>query len=354
MSGQVLRDDLVLEARRKELDYFNKKGVWRKRPKDESKKVTGKQPITVRWVDINKGDEVSPNYRSRLVARQLKARDPSGDSFFAPTPPLEALRTVLSLTATTIGGHRPDWRPDSETRTQISCMDVTRAYFNAKCDPSQPTYVTLPAEDPDACDKIGLLLRHMYGTRRAADGWQEEYSTTLIDMGLVQGEACANLFRHEKYGIVCSVHGDDLTSSGPKDKLDWMEAEIQKYYEVTIQPRLGPGEGDAKEARVLNRIIRWCNDRIEYKADPRQTEKLIYDCGLEGSNSAATPGVRANFEAMEKDAELPARLHTAFRGAAARGNYLAADRLDCQFSSKEISRHMAKPTQLAWESLRRM
>ena len=354
VTGQVLKDELVLQARQKELDYFNAKGVWSKKPFGEARRRTGRPPITVRRVDVNKGDELTPNYRSRLVARQLKARDPSAESFFAPTPPLEALRTVLSMTATTIGEHKPNWDPDSPQRTQLSCLDVARAYFNAKCDPENPTYVQLPSEDPDSGSSCGLLLRHMYGTRRAADGWQEECSTSLVEMGFVQGEACPNLFRHELRGILCSVHGDDFTSSGPADALDWMEEEVQKRYEVTLQPRLGPGPHDAKEVRVLNRIIRWKDDRIEYEADPRQVEKLLLDCGLEGANTAATPGVRANFEAMERDAELPTRLHTAFRGAAARGNYLAADRLDCQFSCKEVSRYMAKPSQLAWEGLKRM
>ena len=75
-----------------------------KRPIGEARAVTGKAPISVRWVDVNKGDDIRPNYRSRLVARQLKARDRSGQCYFAPTPPLEALRTVLSLSVTQLPG----------------------------------------------------------------------------------------------------------------------------------------------------------------------------------------------------------------------------------------------------------
>ena len=51
---------------------------------------SGKQPIGVRWIDINKGDEVNPEYRSRLVAQEIK-RDHSLE-LFAATPPLEALK----------------------------------------------------------------------------------------------------------------------------------------------------------------------------------------------------------------------------------------------------------------------
>ncbi len=140
--------------------------------------MTRRPPISVRWLDVNKGDEANPKYRSRLVARQIKALDKWGQSYFAPAPPLEALRLVLSLAVTRIGDHQPDWGPDSPTRTQVSFVDVARAYFNAKVDrEAAPCFVDLPEEDPDSETMCGELLRHMYGTRMAADGWQEEYST---------------------------------------------------------------------------------------------------------------------------------------------------------------------------------
>ena len=68
----------------------------------------------------------------------------------------------------------------------------------------------------------------------------------------------------------------------------------------------------------------------------------------------ATPGVRATGQDLEQDQELPTRLNTAFRGAAARGNYLAADRIDAQFACKEVCRYMAKPTLHSWKSLKRI
>ena len=87
LTGQPLKDVLVEEARAAELLYFHSKGVWVKVPKGKARAETGRPPISVRWVDVNKGDEKHPNYRSRLVAWQLKATDRSGQSYFAPAPP---------------------------------------------------------------------------------------------------------------------------------------------------------------------------------------------------------------------------------------------------------------------------
>ena len=72
LTGQVLERDLVAAARKKELDYFLTKKVWLKRHRNEAFQNTGKAPITVKWVDVNKGDDLNPNYRSRLVAREIR------------------------------------------------------------------------------------------------------------------------------------------------------------------------------------------------------------------------------------------------------------------------------------------
>ena len=52
--------------------------------------------MTVKWVDVHKGDQNRPEYRSRLVARELKKWDPLMSGTFAATPPLECLKLVLS------------------------------------------------------------------------------------------------------------------------------------------------------------------------------------------------------------------------------------------------------------------
>ena len=67
----------------------------KKRPRSECFEVTGKAPIGVRWVDINKGDDQSPEYRSRLVAKEIK-RDKRDDLFVA-MPPLEAKKRLFSI-----------------------------------------------------------------------------------------------------------------------------------------------------------------------------------------------------------------------------------------------------------------
>ena len=232
LTGHKLDPSLVRKAREMEMDYVRSKQLWIKRPVSECWQKTGRPPVTVRWFDTNKGDDQNPNVRSRLVARQI--RGPGQDAIFAPTPPLEALRTVLSLAATDLPGRAPrDRNPTSAKRTQVSFVDISRAYFNAKTDPDDPTYVQLPSEDCDSGKGLcGLLQRHMYGTQKAAEGWQSEYSNKLLEMGFTQGVACPCIFFHSDWDIVCSVHGDDFTAVGPCDSLDKYERALEQAYEL--------------------------------------------------------------------------------------------------------------------------
>ena len=355
MTGQELIPELVRAARRKELEYFQSKNVWTRRPLEECRRRTGKRPISVKWVDTNKGDDENPQYRSRLVAREIRL--PGEDPIFAPTPPLESVRMVVSLAATNLPGEPKHVRDGaSDDRTQISIIDISRAYFNAKKSADDdPTYVDLPEEDGGKEEGLcGRLNVHMYGTRAAADGWHNEYSGFMRSIGFVMGDASACVFRHVTRRLVSSVHGDDFTSSGPKRQLDWLKAKMEEKYELKENYRIGPGPADAREARILNRIVRWTADGLEYEADPRQGEKMVESLGLGGAKSLGTPGVKQTHEAVKEDKALGEGKHTAFRAVAARGNYLAADRPEVQFSAKEICRWMSAPTEGGVAALKRL
>ena len=75
------------------MDYAEKKPVWRKilRRTANSK---GWKMIKSRWLDINKGEEANPNYRTSFVGKDINDREIEG--LFAATPPLGALRLLLS------------------------------------------------------------------------------------------------------------------------------------------------------------------------------------------------------------------------------------------------------------------
>ena len=68
VTGQPLVPGLVKGARRKDLEYVESMKVWVRKNRSDASRDMGKAPVSVRWVDVNKGDDESPNCRSRLVA----------------------------------------------------------------------------------------------------------------------------------------------------------------------------------------------------------------------------------------------------------------------------------------------
>ncbi len=122
------------------MEEFRKHGVHVKVPLSQCRGRTGKEPIGVRWVDVNKGDKVHPEIRSRLVAKEIKVV--KREDLFAATPPLEA-KKMLFLWAVTEGvGFGKGQRKEG---IKLDFIDVRRAYFHA--DAQREVYVQLPEKD---------------------------------------------------------------------------------------------------------------------------------------------------------------------------------------------------------------
>ena len=108
---------------------------------------------------------------------------------------------------------------------------------------------------------------------------------------------------------------------------------------------------------MLNRIIRWTGEGVEYEADQRQAQNLLEerDLGGEGVKGVVTPGQKIPAHQVRDEQELPEDQHTHFRAPAARANFLAADRHDgIMFAAKNICRFMSKPTNVALSALKRL
>ena len=64
--------ELVKAARGEEVQFMKSRSLWTVVPTSECIVKTGKRPVSVRWVDTNKGRDGKLEIRSRLVARDFK------------------------------------------------------------------------------------------------------------------------------------------------------------------------------------------------------------------------------------------------------------------------------------------
>ena len=145
------------------MDFFCKMGVYTKVQRQPGMKV-----ITTKWIDTNKGDDLNPDYRARLVGREIK-KDKLLD-LFAATPPLESLRYILSKCASHQNSNK------AEERYFVMVNDVKRAYFYAPA--KRPIFIEIPAEDREEGDgnQVAQLNLSLYGTRDAAQNWADSYT----------------------------------------------------------------------------------------------------------------------------------------------------------------------------------
>jgi hypothetical protein len=333
--GEELDKDKVIEARQLEMTFFKKMGVYTKVDKDEVKQKGGKV-ISTKWVDTDKGHI----YRSRLVGREIK-RDKRQD-LFSPTPPLEVVKFLLAKCAKSQCKKAPK---------RIGIVDVSRAYFYAKC--KRPLGIEIPMEDWEPGDegKVGRLNLSLYGTRDAAQNWAETYTEHLLGLGFAQGKASKCSFRHEARDIDLTVHGDDFVIVGDAKGIRWLQEEMKAKYEIKCSI-LGPDPGMDKQVKILNRTLRWTPRGIEYEADQKHAKIIIKACGVENGKVSRVPGAKRGGRAEDRELLSPAEA-TIYRAVTARLNYLAVDRADLQYASKCHSTGMAKPTVEDWDLIKK-
>ena len=66
----------------------------------------------------------------------------------------------------------------------------------------------------------------------------------------------------------------------------------EKRFECKYRGRIGPAEADDTEMRILNRIVTWTTDGIQYEGNQRHVETAMKEWGLnEESIEFGVPGI---------------------------------------------------------------
>ena len=124
---------------------------------------------------------------------------------------------------------------------------------------------------------------------------------------------------------------------------------------------MGPGVHDLKSIRLLNRLIIWKDatafapEELTWEGDVRHVEILAKQLGLSTRSSLrSTVSDKTNWKKKHPllGTDLEAELVPVYKSATMRLAYLALDRPDVAFVSKELCRAVSRPTANAWEHLK--
>ena len=199
-----------------------------------------------------------------------------------------------------------------------------------------------------------MLNRAMYGTKDAAqcfDSYCERTMEKLEKNNIGVFNPC--LYNHPVKYVSVLRHGDDFATLATRTQIVEFKEDLSKHLLVKHIATLGPRPQllDVCEVRFLNRVIRWvvppfrkAPDRIEIEADPRHSELLIKNSGLQtNSKGVNTPGERTRNSSCT--IKLSPQDSTSCRSSVMRLAYLSAD--------KELARSMTEPTMADVDALKR-
>lgn len=176
----------------------------------------------------------------------------------------------------------------------------------------------------------------------------------MVKLGFRVGRYNPCTYYHSNLHIKTLVHGDDFMSVGSKGDCVWLKNMLEKRFDIKTKI-IGSGDGEAKEERILNRVIRVSRDGWELEADQRHADIIVQKLNLVQAKGVQTPCEDDKVWQEEENAELLKEQDSrAFRELAARANYLAQDRPDIQYATKEICRGMCSPTRGDLRRLRRL
>ena len=180
-TGESLDAKKVKEARQLEMEYYDKMHVFDKVLIAQCWERTGKAPLKARW-----------------VAKQFKGSD--SEEWFAATPPIEALRALISHTTS------------GTKKKALMVCDVSRTLqCNTRYTWSCVRRRRRQSRTTNMCAKLRMS---MYGTKAAAQNWQKKVQETMATLGSSIGKASPVLFYHPQRGLKCLVHGYDFVVSG--------------------------------------------------------------------------------------------------------------------------------------------
>ena len=83
----------------------------------------------------------------------------------------------------------------------------------------------------------------------------------LLSIGFARGKSVPCSFYHAKRDMHIVVHGDDFTTLGYDNDLDWLNIEMKKKFEVKSS-RIGPASEDNKSLKILNRVVGWTSQGV--------------------------------------------------------------------------------------------
>ena len=134
--------------------------------------------------------------------------------------------------------------------------DIGRVHFKGIA--QRLIYIRLPAEDRQKYgeDKVGRLVKSMYGTQDASHIWQLDHVNLICgeSEGFQRGKHSAALFHNPNQEVRMAVNGDGFVCLSDDDGLKHIDTLLKSKYTAQDMGTLGFEDSDVKSLLLLNRV----------------------------------------------------------------------------------------------------
>ena len=333
VDGGYLPEDLVLTARREEIEGVLSEGVYEIFPMQDCKDA-GKKLLELIWVDTDKSvDPTRKKIRSTLCAREYKTKKQGkiqrtllASQFFPVIPPLEDVKALVSIMMFV------SWSNKGKP-LNLRHYDISRAHFQGTA--QRLMYIRLPAEDRQKYgeDKVGRLINSMYGIQDASHIWQLDYVNQICGElgGFPRGKHSAALFHNPIQDVTMAVHGDDFVCLSDDDGLKHIDSLLKSKYTAKDTGPLGFEDSDVKSLLLLCPMFRVGTDQTgQYwviELGLRHAPLIINEAGCNANTEAVnTPREKLQDKLVLDGRQSPILKRedaTRYRSACMRLSYLA-------------------------------
>jgi len=337
---KLMPADKLGEAKWLEIDTLEDYGSFEILPAEtalKQMKLHHGKVISTRWVLQMLGDLI----KARFVAREFASWETV--DFFAPTSSPATSRVL-----------------DVKCLVENICaftFDARRAFLHVP----EKEYILVhpPAEWIEARQRAGLdtnvywrMLKTLYGRRCAAQEWTNYLADVLQrQCGFEQYAAVPVFFRKPQSSLVLEVHMDDGHGVGG-------QREVEDFLKVLGEQinikRTGPhrwDNGSPKYEHLKRERIMRAEGTI-IRPSTKYVDSILRIMGMEKAKSVSTPMTDAG-EDPDDLVDCEEGEATKFRSSVGVMLYLVVDRGDLTFVTKELSRHLKRPTGAAMNKLKR-
>ena len=146
------------------------------------------------------------------------------------------------------------------------------------------------------------------------------------------------------------AHVDDGHGTGPEKELKEVFAEMSKHIMIKMEPMLVPGG----EGSFLRRTHAWGGEGLVTVPNKQLLEDLKEILNMSSCKPVGTPATKAWSYLAGDQEELSAADHSLYRTAVGKLLFVAQDRADIKYATKECARDLATPTGLSMRKVKRI